>query len=205
MVLAGAIGRALLHRMRMQDGFTLPELLVVLAILPLVMVGLLSALDTTTQIAPRSAEYAIAVSEGGNGVSRMIRDLRQAYRILGSTPNEVTFDANIEGTDTVIGLYCDVPAPAIGTVPAGTYRRCVRVTAAASATLPAPSTGTVVLDRVLNGTAADPVFSFSPDAIAPTYIGVQVKLPSRGEGNAGLTHSITINNGTELRNAVLGG
>lgn len=205
MVLAGAIRRAAAGLLHGQDGFTLPELLVVLVMLPVVLVALLKALDTTAQLAPRSVQYASAVNDAGSGVSRVIRDLRQAYRIDGTTPNEITFHAAIDGTDTVVGIYCDVAAPAIGTVPAGTYRRCVRVSAPTGTALPAPSAGSVVVDRLLNGTESDPVFSFTPNAIEPTYVGMAVRVPSRGEGNAGFTHSIVVNNGTLLRNAVLGG
>jgi prepilin-type N-terminal cleavage/methylation domain-containing protein len=192
-------------RLRAEDGFTLPELLVVVALVPLVLVAMLKMLDTTTQLAPRSAQYASAVQEAGSGVSRIVRDLRQAYRIVGTTPNEITFNAAIGGTDTFVGIYCDVSAPAAYGVAAGTYRRCVRVTAPTGSALPAPSTGSVVVDRLLNGTGADPVFDFSPDAINPTYVDVTVRLPSQGEGNAGFTHTITINNGTLLRNTILGG
>lgn len=189
--------------MRAEHGFTLPEVLVVLAVLPLVLIALLKALDTTSQLAPRSVAYADAVGEAGTGLSRAIRDIRQAYRVLGSTPNSLTFQAVIGGTDTQVHIACDVASPATDDSGAA-YRRCVRSTAAVGGTLPAPGVGTVLVDRLVNGSLDDPVFTFTPDPISPSFVRMQVRVPSRGEGNAGFTHPITIDNGTLLRNSILG-
>jgi len=189
--------------MRGEQGFTLPEVLVVLALLPVVLLALLKTLDTSAQLAPRTVLYADAVGQAGSGLSRAIRDIRQAYRVVGSTPNSITFRAVIAGTDTLVNIACDVPSPARDDSGAS-YRRCVRTSAAAGGVLPAPGTGTVLLDRLLNGTLEAPVFSFSPDPISPTFVGMQVRVPSRGEGKAGLVHPITIDNGTQLRNNLLG-
>ena len=194
---------ALRARLRAEHGFTLPELLMGMAILPVVLVALLSALDTSAQLAPRSVQYASAVSDSGAGVSLAIRDVRQAYRIVGTTPNSLTLYAQINGTDTQVNISCDVPSPA--TDDSGTsYRRCVRSTAAVGAALPSPATGTVLVDRIINGTLDDPVFTYTPDAIVPTFVAMEVRVPSRGEGKAGFTHPITIDNGTLLRNNILG-
>ena len=55
--------------------------------------------------------------------------------------------------------------------------------------LPSPATGQVLVDRLINGTSADPVFDFTPDPIAPTFVRMLVKVPSRGEGAQGFTHA----------------
>jgi prepilin-type N-terminal cleavage/methylation domain-containing protein len=190
-------------RARDEEGFTLVEVMVVLTILPLVLVALFKVLDTGSQIGPRTVEYANAVEQAGSGVSRTIRDVRQAYRIVGTTPNSITFLAVVNGTDTQVNISCDIASTA--TAPAGSsYRRCVKTTAAAGASLPSPVTGTVLVDRVINGTLTDPVFVYSPSAINPTFVAVKVRVPSQGEGKAGFTHPITIDNGTLLRNNTLG-
>jgi prepilin-type N-terminal cleavage/methylation domain-containing protein len=190
-------------RLRAQDGFTLPELLVVLALLPIVAVALFNTLDTTAKLAPRSAEYANAIQQAGSGVSLAMRDVRQAYRIAGTTPNSVTFYAVLNGTDQKVNISCNITSTAKDD--AGQFlRRCVKTTTTPNGTLPSPAVGQILVDRVINGTTADPVFEFSPDAIAPTFVRMVVKVPSRGEGQQGLTHSITIDNGTELRNNLIG-
>ena len=191
-------------RLRAEDGFTLPELLVVVAILPVVLLALFKALETTGQLAPRSIQYSGAVGDAGSGFALAMRGIRQAYRVVGTTPNSITFLAAVNGADTKVNIACDVASPARD--PAGAaYRRCVQTTAAANGTLPSPTTGTVLVDRLINGTPSTPVFSYAPDAINPTFVRMEVRVPAQGEGSAGLTHPITIDNGTLLRNNALGG
>src|SRR3954462_9737258 len=149
-------------RLRAQEGFTLVELLVVLAMLPFVALAAFKTLDTTAQLAPRSAEYANAVQQAGSGVSLAMRDIRQAYRILGDTPNSVTFLAVINGVDQKVNVSCDITSTARDD--SGQFlRRCVKPTATPSGALPSPATGQILIDRLINGTATDPVFDFSPD------------------------------------------
>jgi prepilin-type N-terminal cleavage/methylation domain-containing protein len=198
-------GRDRRARVRGEDGFSLIEVLVVALLLPVVLLATLNVLDTGAKVAPKSIEYANAVQEAGTGVSRMMRELRQAYRIVGTTANSVTFDGVFAGVDQRVSIQCDVPYPTTtGNPHAGDYRRCLRVSAPTGTALPDISTGTVEVDRVLNGTVAQPVFTFTPDAIAPSYINVHLQLAARGEASAGLNHEITIDNGTLLRNNVLG-
>jgi len=192
-----------MRRLRAQDGFTLPELLVVLAMLPFVALALFKTLDTTSQLAPRSAEYANAVQQAGSGVSLTMRDIRQAYRILGTTPNSVTFLAVLNGVDQKVNISCDITSTAKDD--SGQFlRRCVKTTATPTGTLPSPAVGQILIDRLIDGTATAPVFTYSPDEIVPTFVRMLVQVPSRGEGQKGFTHPITIDNGTELRNNLVG-
>jgi prepilin-type N-terminal cleavage/methylation domain-containing protein len=188
---------------RGQEGFTLPELLVVIAILPIVLVALLTAVDTSAKLAPRTVEYANAVEEAGGGLARAVRELRQTYRVVGTTPNSVTFLTAVSGTETQVNITCGVDSTEMEAgVP---LKRCVRTTAPVGSALPAPVTGAVLIDRMLNGTAEDPVFQYSPNPIHPTFVRMLVKVPSRGEGSQGTRlHPITIDDGTLLRNNALG-
>lgn len=191
-------------RWRGQEGFTLPELLVVMAILPIALITLLGALDTTAQLAPRSVQHAGAVGEAGTGMSRAIREIRRTYRVVGTTPNSLTFLTETAGVTTQINISCSLPSAAVGDD--GTaLRRCVRTSAPEGTALPAPDAGAVLIDRVVNGTETDPVFEYAPSAIAPTYVRMLVKVPARGEGNKGSrTEPIIIEDGTLLRNNALG-
>jgi prepilin-type N-terminal cleavage/methylation domain-containing protein len=193
-------------RLRAEDGFTLPELMVVVILLPIVLIGLLKALDTQAKLTPQSVQYANAVEDAGVGISRVMRDLRSATRVVGTTPNTITFDRSTGGSGVVrITLSCDVPVPAGTWGPAGTYRRCVKVTVPfVGNVLGTTSATSIVVDRLINGTTDDPVFTFTPNAIFPNYISMKVRVPSRGEDNKGFTHPVVIDNGTLLRNNVLG-
>jgi prepilin-type N-terminal cleavage/methylation domain-containing protein len=190
-------------RLRGQEGYTLPELLVVMAIFPLVVIALWSALDTTNKLAPRTVNHSHAVEDAGNGLSRAIREIRQSYRVLGTTPNSITFVTATAGVQRTIHINCSTPStdPEAG----GTLRRCVRTSAAVGGTLPDPDTGTVLVDRIINGTAEAPVFEFTPNPIHPTFVRMLVQVPARGEGKAGTrTTPITLDDGTLLRNSTLG-
>lgn len=191
-------------RVRGQEGFTLPELLVVLAILPIVVTALLSALDTTSQLAPRTVEHSQAVGEAGAGMSRAIREVRRTHRVLSTTPNSMHFLVESSSGTTQVSISCAIPSPAVD--PAGLpLRRCVRTSAPAGSALPAPSAGEVLIDRVLNGTDAEPVFRYAPDPIIPTYVRMTIKVPPSGEGRAGTrTVPIVIEDGALLRNNALG-
>jgi hypothetical protein len=173
------------------------------AILPIALLALLKTLDTSAQLAPRSVQYATVVGEAGSGFSHAMREIRQAYRVVGTTPNSMTFYAVVNGADTQVSIACDIASPAVDESGAA-YRRCVRTSAAVGAALPSPTRGRVLIDRVVNGTADDPVFTYTPNPISPTFVHMQVQVPSRGEGSKGLTHPITIDNGTLLRNNALG-
>lgn len=191
-------------RWRGQEGYTLPELMVVLAIVPVVLLALLSALDTTAKVAPRTIEYAGAVGDTGNGLSRAIQEIRQATRVIATTPNSMTFMTSAGGVDTQVSISCSVTSTFAQ--PDGTaLRRCVRTFAPAGSALPSPGAGQILVDRVVNGTAEDPVFEFTPNAISPTYVRMLVRVPPRGEGHDGArAHPITIDDGTLLRNATFG-
>jgi hypothetical protein len=80
----------------------------------------------------------------------------------------------------------------------------VRLQAAAGAALPPLSAGVVVLTNVTNGTLADPVFTFTPNGVSPTYVTARIKVPASGGTNGGLTHSIVLSDGVLLRNQAVG-
>lgn len=191
-------------RLAAQAGFTLPELLVVVAMVPFVLLAALSTLDTGAKIAPRNVQYSDAVGEVGGGLSRAIREIRQAYRVIGTTPNAITFLVVANGVDTQVTINCGVTSSATD-AGGGALRRCVRTSATVGATMPSPTTGAILVDRLTNGTADDPVFDYSPDAIAPTFVHMTVSVPSRGEGRADtISHPIVVDDGTLLRNNALG-
>lgn len=191
--------------MRSEEGFTLVETLVVALVLPIVLGAILMALDTAARVTPKSMEYSSAVQESGDGASRIMRELRQAYRIVGTTPNSITFLAVLGGVDQQIAISCDVPYPAAAGNPyAAGYRRCVRVGAPVGQPLPDVSAGRVEVDRLLNGTLAAPVFTYSPSPIMPTYVRASFQVAARGERADGQSHTISIDNGTRLRNNDLG-
>jgi hypothetical protein len=188
-----------------ESGFTIIELLVVAALLPVVLFALLGPLDVAASLTPKDVEYTHAVQDASVGLQRMIREIRQAYNVVATTPNSITFNVVLAGSDQQVMYECDEPYPTnTGNPNASSYHRCLRVAAASGVALPAIGTGQPIIDRLLNGTSTDPVFSYTPSPITPSYVEAQIKLPARGSLSKGLNHTITLDNGTLLRNEAIG-
>jgi prepilin-type N-terminal cleavage/methylation domain-containing protein len=189
---------ARLHRS--EAGFTLIELLLVAAILPVVLFAILAPLDQAGSLTPQDVEYTHAAQDASIGLRSMLREIRQAYNVAATTPNSITFNVVLNGNDQQVMYGCNQPSPT-----AAGYRSCLRVSVATGGTLPAISSGQLVVDRLINGTSTDPVFNYTPSPITPTYVEAQVKVPARGTRASGLSHTITFDDGTLLRNEAIGG
>lgn len=202
-----AIQRVRRRPARDEAGFALVELLIVAALLGVVLFAVLSLLDAAVRVEARDQERAHAVREAQVGLDRMTRELRQAYRVVATGPSYVTVHVRLGGQDTQVHYRCDRPHPDLASNPHDDgYRRCRRVEALVGAALPAIDTGPIVIDRVLNGSAAPPdsVFTFSPSAISPTYIRARIEVPARGEREEGIEHKVVLDDGFFMRNLRLG-
>jgi prepilin-type N-terminal cleavage/methylation domain-containing protein len=201
--------RAVRARLADDSGFTLIELLVVSTILAFVLAAILAPFEFAQTETPKNVEYAKAISEASTGLQRVMRDVREAYRIDSTTPNSIDFNAVLNSKDLEIYYECDIAYPTnTGDTHAGEYHRCVRVSATTGSALPPISQGAVVIDRLLNGTAAAPVFTFKDskgnlDPTNPTYIEAKIQVPALGSLNAGLKHTIELQNGTTVPNLAL--
>lgn len=182
-------------------GSTLVEVLVVCLVLVVVLTGVLGVLDTAARTVPRDVEWTHAIAEGRVGVAGMVREIRQAEVVHGATPDRIDFGLSAGGAARRVMYACDVPSSRPG------LRRCTRVSAAAGVELPAPSTGTTVVDRVENATGTDPVFGYDPAPVGARYVRVRVVVPSSGErtGTDRPTHPVVLEDGAFLRNRDLGG
>ncbi len=101
-------------------------------------------------------------------------------------------------------LYlCDVPSAAAG------LQRCMRYEFAAGSpsapgTFPVGAESRVAIDRLVNGTVADPVFTelSSPagPASRPSYGQATIKTPGRGERTTGYRHQVVLSDAFHIRN-----
>jgi prepilin-type N-terminal cleavage/methylation domain-containing protein len=194
------------RRLAVEDGFTLIEVLIVAAILAAVLTALLTPFEFAQSQTPKEVEYAKSITDASTGLQQMMREIRQAYRVDSTTPNSIIFNAIINSSNLEILYECDLPYPeTTGNTHWREYHRCRRVSATTGKALPAPTTGGVVIDRLLNGTSTAPVFTFKDssgnvNATNPTYVEAKILVPARGPLNSGLNHAIELKNGTEIPN-----
>jgi type II secretory pathway pseudopilin PulG len=188
-------------------GLSLMELMVAMVVLLLVMGAVLSLFETTTKIAPKDQEAAHAVRDAQVGLERRGRELRQSTAVNATTASTMDVNVRIGTQDWHVVYHCDVPAPDDPANPYdNAYRRCVRLAVTpTTAALPAIGSGKVVIDRILNGTPANPVFAYSPNATRPTFVRARIEVPSRGERASGYNRKVVLDDGFYLRNLDLSG
>lgn len=196
----GRIRRALRGRARSAaggcGGWTLIELLVVMSMFIVVLGATLNILLDSTRVQTRDSAWAYSIQDARTGLAEMTHEIRQASIVNSDGPNLLDFNLTLAGTAEHVVYECDV-------VQTGTsYRECVRFEAAPGAAL--PSSGTVAAQYLVNGTLADPVFSYTPDAdpINPTFVDVTLKVPASGgtlTGGAGLNHTVVLSDGAYMR------
>jgi prepilin-type N-terminal cleavage/methylation domain-containing protein len=199
-------------RVRDERGLTLVEMLVTVLVMGLVVTAILSVLDTSARIVPKDTERATAIGEAQSGLNGMVRELRQAYRIVAWTPSSVQLRVHVLRDDSAT-VGPDYQNLTVQYSCGGSPASCVRREAAAGSGLPA--TGRVVVDRVLNASGSTPaaraVFDFdqSPDrsvgvtaaSVRPTYVTIRLEVPSSGErGAGGYQGSVVLEDGLYVRN-----
>lgn len=193
--------------LRRQEGFTLVELLMAAALSVIVLGGVLSALEHSQNAQSRDQEWALVIQEGRTGLSRMVREMRQAYSIRSDSHSAIDFYATIGGTSWEIDYNCEEKQ-------SGTeFRECVRKAAqfteskAPSKTELEKAAAVPIIKDVLNGTEADKsdrIFEeFTPNAIAPDLVTVKLVLPSSGTlklaDASTYKHKVVLENGAYIR------
>lgn len=177
---------------RDERGFTLPELLVSITIFGFLLAGLLGLLTAGASHAPRDQERAHVIRDTQVGLGRMVRELRQAYKVEGTGSNYIRVNVRRQSTNTnvLVEYACGTPTPG----------GCVRRETAVGGTLPAQ--GQTVIPRVLNSatTGANAVFNYS-DPVSPRYVTVRIEAPAAGERTqSGHSHKVVYENGFYIRN-----
>jgi Tfp pilus assembly protein PilV len=190
-------GRRLAARARGERGTTLVEVLVAATLGVIVLGATLEPLVTTQRAEQRATAWQDQLAQAEVQTARMMHEIRQAYSVVAASPNSIDFLISLAGASVQVSYRCDVAQP--GTA----YRECVRLQAAVGAALPAVSSGAPVVTGLLDGSPADPVFGFSPNALDPTYVTSHLEFPAAGGSAYGLTHPIVIDDGAYLRNTAV--
>jgi len=175
------------QRVRHEGGYALPELLIGAA-LGLAMIGSAVALFTTALGAePRTSARTADIADARLFAESVARELRQGRSAPTATATDLALITYVKRSPCA----GTAPGPAIPCLvtyscEAGSCTRAVSETDGTGA-------GPAVL--MVEGLASDQVFSYAPDVVDPSFIGINLSLAA-GPGE----DSITISDGVTLRN-----
>lgn len=178
-------------RFKNQDGFTAIELVVALAVSMVVFGAALGVLEVGAPQANREVLRAQALDDVRTGMARMARELRQADTVNSASANVLDVNASLAGTQQRLVYVCNATSPTAG------FRACRRYTGPVNG---AVSGGAVIVDRLTNGSSANPVFTYSPSAVRPLTVKIRAVVPARGESKSGYVHSVVLEDGAFMRN-----
>jgi prepilin-type N-terminal cleavage/methylation domain-containing protein len=182
-------------------GFTLVEILVVVALLVTVLGLVMAPLTLSMRQESTNANYAFAEQQARTAIEAIVAQVRQANAMITTDASSNIIDMNVTLNGSTVQVYyeCDVVQP--GT----SYHECIRVQAAPGTTINSLTGGKVVATNLTNGTVADPVFSLAPSGFAPYYMTATLKVPaSGGYATSQLSHTIAFTDGALMRNLNVG-
>lgn len=195
------------HGGRGEDGFTLIEMLVAMAMSVVVMGGVLILLIGAMRSQPKLEKQATDIQTARWALERMTREIRDGIVVNRATPSSVSFQTYVR--QATCGGTATLPSTAASTKCEVTYTCSGEVCTRLEST-PGVYTGT--LTRMLSGIGDPEIFCFVPSteeepskcgaatASSPTtYVGITLTIPE-STGSGGLTAS----DGASLRNATLG-
>lgn len=168
-----------------ERGFTLIELMIATALGLIVIGGALTVFVGGVRSEPRAASKAVALEEARATTDEITRELRQGREVPVARPSELAILTYVKQA-TCGGAAASTSIPCLVT-----YRcageTCTRTVAQPDGREP----GTAV--RVAENLTSPEVFSYSPSATEPSYVGVSFSFATD-------TEPVTLEDGAALRN-----
>ena len=179
--------RRQLARLRAEDGFTFPELIVAALIGVLVLGAAVMLLTASLNSQPEVSDRAAEIQRARTVMEQITREVRQGSQVF-------------LGSATQLSLITYVDKSSCGGEPATTAIQCrvdySCVSGACTRTESQPDgTGSAAGVEVVAGLAGSDVFEYSPSAVDPTYVGLTMTFPASDAEDA-----ITLKDGVALRN-----
>jgi Tfp pilus assembly protein PilW len=178
---------------RSDAGFTLVELLVASAMGVVVLSGVTAMVIGVMRAQPDVSKRAQNISTGRWVLERLTRELRNGVAVVKATPSEVSFRTYVRRA-TCGGAASAGSAPAIECKV--TYSCTTTTCSRGEAPPTSESTGTMT--PIFSENDGSEVFSYSPSATTPTYVGITLHIADPGGAP-----DLTISDGASLRNATL--
>lgn len=183
-------------RLRGEAGFTLTELLVAMFLSLIVAAGALKLLELAAPQSDREIQRQAAVAEGRSGLERMMRELRNADLINSSSGTQIDINTPTASGPRRVVYQCNAAFQAVA------YRQCVRFSGPVGGLV---ANGQVVIERLINGTTSQPVFTYLPDSIRPRLVNAKIVVPASGGPAPGYQHRLVLKDATFMRNLDLTG
>ena len=183
-----AVPRSTGGRARDERGFSLIELLVVVASMLVLLVAGYGVLKVTVRSEPRISERAASVQQARVLMERISRELRQGYGIGTAQPSQLTIGTYVRRTS------CGGAAGS-SSIPCQVTYTCASGSCTRTERNPDGSGGGPGVQLVA-GLGDSNVFEYLPSAADPDYVGLSFSFPAR-EGD----DAVTLGDGAALRNA----
>ena len=168
------------------------ELLLVITLSLIVIGGTVGVLIAGMRSEPRIAERTADIQAARVAMERLTREIRQGATVTTATGSTIALITNVNSA-TCGGAHAAEARPCRVTY-ACTSGKCTRTE------VNPDGSGTPSPEEVVSGiTSTSSVFSYSPSAAAPGYIGVKLEFPAASGDD-----SITLTDGVSMRNLGLG-
>jgi Tfp pilus assembly protein PilW len=179
--------QALATRLRAEGGYSFVELLVA-AVLGLIACGVgVMLLTASVNTQPEVSERAGEIQRARSVMEQITREVRQGSHVFSGSATQLTLityvdKASCGGESATSAIQCRVEY----SCEAGACTRTERNP---------NGSGTAAGVQVVSGLSSSDVFSYSPTATDPDYIGLTMAFPASGDEDA-----ITLKDGVTLRN-----
>ncbi len=170
-----------------QRGIGLAELLVGIFIALLTAAAAMTVLMSTIRNQDRVSDRAAQIQDGRTMTERVARELRQGESVSNATSSSLEIltyvnSATCGGAPAASAILCRVTYSCTSTACTRTERN-------------PNGTGTGVAEPVVDGIQSSAVFTYSPSAADPSYVGVSLSFPAE-DGSEG----VTVSDGVAMRN-----
>lgn len=175
-------------RLAAESGYSLPELLVAIAVALIIAAGGAMLVTIAAQSQPRAGDRAADVQRGRAMVEAVSREVRQGQTVFNPTASGFEVLTYVDATSCGAGgsgsILCRV-SYACGSTSCTRTERNPDGTGAGSSRI------------VVDGISGPNVFTYQGGAADPTYVGINLVFPDEvGE------EAVTLTDGVELRNHV---
>lgn len=174
-----------------EDGFTLPELLVGILLTVIVAGAAMTVVSFATRTQPRESERAAQLQQGRTMIEQVTREVRQGEAVTGATTSSLQILTHVH-SPTCSGT----PATTAPAITCSVIYQC-SATACERTVRNPDGTGTAPARTMLSGISSASVFSYSPSATNPSYVGVTLVYPSSTAADG---EAVTLSDGAALRN-----